>query len=253
MDIFEDSPESVRSSGRPQSDSFLFNFVAPFRPASIFPTDPIPALDEPVRNQGNTRLLPPNNLRPQLTETLDLSQESQDGLKPRLKFPSSQELDRGNIDALELSLPAIQGVVQNPIKTKRKKQKRLKVGESPIRLLKEEDADEKGGFITKTKIINNADFPQIVIIPQKNGRASGDVFSININDDASVFETNPSDPALLSELRSNLSKAGLDSRSPGSQDGLVEQLIQSLEENKKLKELEEAIRTQELILQRLGK
>ena len=249
MDIFEDSPERVRSSGRPQSDSFLFNFVAPFRPASIFPTDPVPVPEEPVRNQGNTRLLPPNNLRPQFTETLDLSQESQDGLKPKLKFPSSQELDRGNIDALELSLPATQGVVQNPNKTKRKKQKRLKVGESPIRLLKGEDTDEKGDFVTRTKIINNADFPQIVIIPQKNGRASGDVFSININDDASVFEANPADPTLVS----GLSKAGLDSRSPGRQNGLMEQLIQSLEENEKLKELEEAIRTQELILQRLGK
>ena len=246
MDIFDGPPERVRSSGRPQSDSFLFNFVAPFAPASSFPGEPAPRIpDAPERTRSGARLLPPNNLRPELTETLDLSKESQDSLKPKLKFPSSQLQDEGLIESPQLSLPASEGVVQNPREVARKKQKKVEEDRTSVRLVKAENGEEKGRYVTRTKIINNAAYPQIVIIPQKNGRAGGDVFRININEDDTVFQAKPAD---VLDLNGNLT-AGLEIGSPD----LMHQLIQSMEENHKIQELEEAIRTQELILQQLGR
>ena len=163
------------------SESFLFDLAPPFsRPPAALARPP---LDE----------LPRNSLRPQLTETLDLSRTSQDSVEPKLRFdPEDQE-----------------GGGRRP-------------GEDKM--------------LTRTNIVNNARFPQIVIIPQTTGRTEGDSFSIKIED--------KDEADMIGALANSSPQA--------SQRLMVEQLMKSLEQDEKISQLEKAIETQEVILKRLG-
>merc|ERR1712106_93592 len=59
--------------------------------------------------------------------------------------------------------------------------------ESEILLLPQgTENDDADNFSTRTHIINNSKFPQIIIIPQKQGRAQQDQFHVNFNQDGGI-------------------------------------------------------------------
>ena len=209
MDIFH----GTQPLNPPPTSSFLFNAVPPFpnRILSLAGVSHLP----PEQQQHQ---LPLNVLPARPPPLLDLSHVSPN-TPPRLTFSTKEEdedeeqqqrrpssVKNGNSQ----TRPQKQ---QRPKKTKRPHVsgfsiEKLRAGEGdgsaeqdPVLLSQEvgggggNSGEEDGKFVSRTKIINNAPFPQIVIIPQKQGggEGQGDEYHINIHNPANNDDDNNND------------------------------------------------------------
>jgi len=166
-----------------------------------------------------------NNITPIFTETLDLSEVRQNSNKPKLKF--SPETAPPHTDSTattrrpDINLTALNGLLTNKSKiskNKRKKKPRRRKpkksngvrinNESPVSLVADSgqesdilllagegaDKGDEDRFSTRTHIINNSKFPQIIIIPQKQGAAQQDQFHVNFGRDGGISHTGSGSP-----------------------------------------------------------
>jgi len=155
--------------------------------------------------------------------------------------------------------------------------------DSDILLLPEgtENGDEDR-FSTRTHIINNSKFPQIIIIPQKQGRAQQDQFHVNFNRDGGISNivsgssdnndqveiiTPPGPPvvitqepgrknAALTEKENDFNLAN-DNPQKALQEAekkqriLIARLIKSMKAAERLKKIETAMEKQSIMLQQM--
>jgi len=159
-----------------------------------------------------------NNISPILTETLDLSEVRPNSDKPKLKFSPDSTPDIGSTSPQattrrpDINLTALNGLLSTKSKiskNKRKKKPRRRNPKksnaiqannaTPVSLVADNGQDsellflpegsengDEDGFSTRTHIINNSKFPQIIIIPQKQGTAQQDQFHVNFNHDGGI-------------------------------------------------------------------
>ena len=192
MDIFHgEPPEQPRTE---VSDSFLFDNAPPH---------PFPPRLHGFRDYGDyedtqdyeeeyydsTFLNSDNNISPVGFETLDLSAVGPESAKPRLRFspdnpPRATTRRPSKLNGLIKSKP-------KATKNRRKKPRRKPVrhsDERPVSLVQDLEptltmlpgagAEDTGS----TRIINNSEFPQIVILPGGSASQSSDEFHISFSD-----------------------------------------------------------------------
>ena len=184
-------PEEPR---RPASDSFLFDSAPPHPHASPF--DEYDNYDE-YEYYDSVTLSADNNISPVPLETLDLSAVGPESDKPRLKFVDATRSPslRATTRRPNISLTALNGLLDTKLqasKSKQRKKSRRRPGQKkpgrksndrPISLLADSEQplfsseEEEEGT---TRIVNNSQFPQIVILPQRQ-RVSDEV-RIKFND-----------------------------------------------------------------------
>ena len=184
-------PEEPR---RPASDSFLFDSAPPHPHASPF--DEYDNYDE-YEYYDSVTLSADNNISPVPLETLDLSAVGPESDKPRLKFVDATRSPslRATTRRPNISLTALNGLLDTKLQASKSKQRKKirrrpgqkkpgrKTNDRPISLLTDSEEplfsseEEEEGT---TRIVNNSQFPQIVILPQRQ-RVSDEV-RIKFND-----------------------------------------------------------------------
>jgi len=274
MDIFHPGVPSTSLSG--DEESFLFNTVAPFPSRILSLAGSNGGRGQVVPQQQQ---LPINVLQQGPAPTLDLSLASPHSEAPRLTFTPPDEADRQRpLTKIENGRPKTRlpgskknkagGISTASVEKLRLEDEGIK-GEAVF--LSQAARDEDGKFVSQTKVINNAPFPQIVIIPQKQGEAQGDEFHINVGN--SDGDSNDSLDLSSSGAGKNSKEVGAgddseDTQQPRKQrkqeqlvaqrdqlkvqqEQLTAQLAQSMQESPRIQELEQLIRRQERLLAKL--
>ena len=279
MEIFNgrlpDSVQIPEEPRRPASDSFLFDNAPPH--PHVSPFDEYEDYGDEYEYYDSVTLNADNNISPVPLETLDLSTVGRESDKPRLKFvdatgsPSLRPTTRRP----HLSLTALNGLLDTKLKasqSKRKKTRRRpgqkkpgrKTNHQPISLLTEsddplfEEEEEEGG---STRIVNNSQFPQIVILPQQRKRVSDEV-RIKFNDGKVEIDGG----SLVGEaLRQNGGNEGRNDdegivgkkqrqallRAQQRQRVLIVQLMRSMAAAERMKKIEIAMKQQTAVLDQL--
>ena len=281
MEIFNgrlpDSVQIPEEPRRPASDSFLFDNAPPH--PHVSPFDEYEDYGDEYEYYDSVTLNADNNISPVPLETLDLSTVGRESDKPRLKFvdatgsPSLRPTTRRP----HLSLTALNGLLDTKLKasqSKRKKTRRRpgqkkpgrKTNHRPISLLtesddplfEEEEEEEEGG---STRIVNNSQFPQIVILPQQRKRVSDEV-RIKFNDGKVEIDGG----SLVGEaLRQNGGNEGRNDdegivgkkqrqallRAQQRQRVLIVQLMRSMAAAERMKKIEIAMKQQTAVLDQL--
>ena len=276
MEIFDgrlpeefQTPEEPR---RPASDSFLFDSAPPHPHASPF--DEYDDYDE-YEYYDSVTLNADNNISPVPLETLDLSAVGPESDKPRLKFVDATRSPplRATTRRPGISITALNGLLDTKLKaatSKRKKTRRRpgqkkpgrKTNDRPISLLTDSEeplfsSEEEEGT---TRIVNNSQFPQIVILPNRQ-RVSDEV-RIKFNDgkveidggslvgealrQSSGNEGENDDEAILGKKQR---QALL--RAQQRQRLLIVQLMRSMKAAERMKKIEIAMKKQTAVLDQL--
>jgi len=253
-----------------------------------------------------------NNITPIFTETLDLSEARQNNNKPKLKFsPESAPVIastslRATTRRPDINLTALNGLLSTKSKVSKNKRKKkprrrkpkktnaVRINndnpvsliadngqESEILLLPRGTSDEDR-FSLRTRIINNSKFPQIIIIPQKQGSNQQDQFHVNFNRNGGISNivsgssdnndeveiiTPPGPASVITQepVRKNaaLTLKENDFNSPNDnpqqalqeaqkkQRILIARLIKSMKAAERLKTIETAMQKQTIMLQQM--
>ena len=279
MDIFHNNPKTDHESIA-QKDSVLFKNTPPFPSVSV-------PLDEAFRSQetvdydyedeyANINLFRNNNIKPSHIDQLDLTQAEPHSNKPKLHFTADSS-SKNKDSPLQVTTfkPDIQisNLNKNNLR-KRKKQNRnrnnylnsadpvLDSDSLSVPLGTGKDPDTKQS--TRTSIINNSQFPQIIIIPQ-SGQSTPDQVLVNFDSDGKISNV----VSGSNEASKEASAVGLittdavPDNDPNDQRQqlleaakkknkiLLEKLMQSMKSLEKMKKIENAMKKQSIILKQI--
>ena len=286
MDIFDpkESPRTVEDK-----DSLLFENTPPFPSVSV-PLDEAFQLAyedfedyEYEDDYSNLNLFKNNNIQPSLTDQLDLTEAKPNSNKPKLKFSpdhSSDKIPSPQVTTFkpDIGIKANNGMIGKNKSRQRKKKIKSKrpvhvadsgVGlesDSDLLLLPgETDNNPDDRFNTRTKIINNSQFPQIIIIPQKHsGQSSPDQVLVNFDPEGKISNIVSGSDGVSNEALVGLITTDVvtDTEQDEQRQKLLEaaqkknkiliaKLIKSMQSAEKMKKIELAMKKQTLTLEQI--
>ena len=277
MDIFHNNPKADPDSIA-QKDSVLFQNTPPFPSVSV-------PLDEAFRSQetfdyededdyANINLFRNNNIKPSHIDQLDLTQAEPHSNKPKLNFiPDSSLKNQDSPLQVTTFKPDIQisNLNKNNIR-KRKKQNRNKnnniadpvLDSDPLLVPQGTDKDPDDKQSTRTSIINNSQFPQIIIIPQ-SGQSTPDQVLVNFDSDGKISNIVSGSDEASKEVGAvglittddvpdndpNDQRQQLLEAAKKKNKMLLEKLMQSMKSLEKMKKIENAMKKQSIILREI--
>ena len=278
MDIFTGEPtgeEQFRTTG---PDSFLFDSAPPFpripHQEAEYPDYP----DYEYEYEDSVSLNADNNISPATHETLDLSAPNH-STKPKLKFSAEQVEgnNRATTRRPNINLTALNGMLDT--KKTRKKTRRRPGHKKVVKktsLRPSSSFANSGGRLglddeARTRIINNSEFPQIVILPQGgNTEYSSDDVHINFRDGIleidglGSVDQEEDDRQNTGDGRENDQEERGDKqeqmlarprqtllRAQKRQRLLIAQLMRSMKASERMKKIETAMRKQTAVLDQL--
>merc|ERR1712079_855812 len=281
MDIFHSKPDEGPLTTA-EMESILFQNTPPFPSVNVpleeaFKAGDIDDYGEYEEDDyAHINFFKGNNIKPSITDQLDLTEAEPNKNKPKLNFsPDMDKSKTSSIHQITTFKPDLNKLNNGRSKAKqrRKKIKSNKnalnladaVFDSDLLLLPEETGSNPDDrFNTRTRIINNSQFPQIIIIPQKqDGKSSPDQVLVNFDSDDKI---------------SNIVSPGSDEASKEAEEGLMTtdvvpdneqdehrkkllqaaqrknkillaKLMDSMKSAQKMKKIENAMKKQSLILQ----
>ena len=277
MDIFHNNPKTDHDESTIQEESVLFKNTPPF-PSSSIP------LDEAFRSQeaaddyededeyANINLFRNNNIETSNIDQLDLTQAEPHSNKPKLNFNPDNKDSSLQVTTFKPDIQ-ISNLGENRPR-KRKKQNRhknnnlniadpiLDSDSLPMPLGTAKDPDDK--LSTRTSIINNSQFPQIIIIPQ-SGQSTPDQVLVNFDSDGKISNIVSGSDDVSKEVSAvglittdavpdndpNHQRQQLLEAAKKKNKILLEKLMQSMKSMEKMKKIENAMTKQSMILKQI--
>ena len=283
MDIFHSKPDEGPLTTA-EMESILFQNTPPFPSVDVpleeaFKAGDIDDYDEYEEDDyAHINLFKGNNIKPSLTDQLDLTEAEPNKNKPKLNFsPDMDKSKTPSIHQITTFKPDI-NVLNNGRSKAKQRRKKIKsnknalnladaVFDSDLLLLPEETGSNPDDrFNTRTRIINNSQFPQIIIIPQKQGgKSSPDQVLVNFDSDGKISNiVSPGSDEASKEAAEGLMTTDVvpDNEQDEHRKKLLQaaqrknkillaKLMDSMKSAQKMKKIENAMKKQSLILQQI--
>ena len=277
MDIFHNNPDKTDQEIIAQKESMLFKNTPPFPSVSVPLDEAFRSYDDYTYNEeddyANINLFRNNNIKPSHIDQLDLTEAQPHSNKPKLNFiPDNLSSNKDSSLQVTTFKPEIQ--ISNVGESKPRKRKKTIRNKNVINLADPvfdsdslalplgtgKDPDDT----TRTRIINNSQFPQIIIIPQ-SGQSTPDQVLVNFDSDGKISNiVSGSDEAskevgavglittdAVPDNDHNDTRRQLLEAAQKKNKILLAKLMQSMKAAEKMKKIETAMKKQSMILKQI--